>query len=91
MKERIMEQLKGMKKRIFAVLTVASVMALTSVTVFASDPSTANQFAVDWTGVDFSGIVTGITGALPFIIPTVVGFIGLRKGIQFVRGMLKGA
>jgi hypothetical protein len=58
--------------------------------VFA-DSSTANQFAVDWTGVDFSGIVSGITSALPFVIVPVIGFIGLRKGIQFVRGMLKGA
>jgi len=53
--------------------------------------TTSSDFAIDWTGVDFSPIVEGVTGALPFIIIPVIGFIGLRKGIQFAKGMLKGA
>jgi hypothetical protein len=81
-----------MKKRIFAVMTVLLTMAVMTVTAMASDPVTAaNPFVVDWTGVDFTIIVDGIMAVIPFLLPVVIGFIGLRKGIQWATRTLKGA
>ena len=36
------------------------------------------------TGEMMQGVLTQITGLLPVVIPVMVGFIGLRKGIQFL-------
>ncbi len=38
-----------------------------------------------------SGVLKEITGMLPVVIPVLVGFIALRKGISFVRGILASA
>ncbi|MBR4016824.1 MAG: hypothetical protein IKK11_03320 [Oscillospiraceae bacterium] len=52
------------------------------------------------TAVDLSTIVTAdmlggvldqITGLLPVVLPVMIGFIALRKGISFVIGMLHSA
>jgi hypothetical protein len=83
--------MSAMKKRIFTVIAAATVIVLTAVPALAADATTVNPFVIDWSGVDFNPVIEGITTALPFIIVPVIGFIGLRKGIQFVRGMLKGA
>lgn len=37
------------------------------------------------------GVLTQITGLLPVVIPVMVGFIGLRKGISFLQGVLHSA
>lgn len=38
-----------------------------------------------------SGVLDEIIGLLPVIIPVMIGFIALRKGISFVLGMLRSA
>lgn len=37
------------------------------------------------------GVLTQITGLLPVVMPVMVGFIGLRKGISFIQGVLHSA
>jgi len=43
------------------------------------------------TGEMLSGVLDEIVGLLPTCIPVMIGFIGLRKGIAFIRGILKSA
>ena len=38
-----------------------------------------------------SGVLDEIVALLPICIPVMVGFIALRKGISFVRGILRSA
>ena len=38
-----------------------------------------------------SGVLDEIVGLLPICIPVMIGFIGLRKGIGFIRGILQSA
>ena len=38
-----------------------------------------------------SGVLDQITGVLPVVIPTMISFIAIRKGISFVLGMLRSA
>ena len=38
-----------------------------------------------------SGVLDEIVGLLPVILPTMIGFIALRKGISFVLNMLHSA
>ena len=37
------------------------------------------------------GVLEEIVGLLPIVIPVLIGFIGLRKGIAFVRSILHSA
>lgn len=38
-----------------------------------------------------NGVLTQITGLLPVVLPVMVTFIGLRKGISFLQGVLHSA
>ena len=38
-----------------------------------------------------NGVLDQIVGILPVVIPVMVGFIGLRKGISFLQGALHSA
>lgn len=38
-----------------------------------------------------SGVLDEIIGLLPTVIPVMIGFIGLRKGISFLQGVLHSA
>lgn len=38
-----------------------------------------------------NGVLDEIVGLLPVILPTMIGFIALRKGIGFVQSVLRGA
>lgn len=38
-----------------------------------------------------SGVLGEITGLLPTVIPVMVSFIALRKGISFLQGVLHSA
>lgn len=38
-----------------------------------------------------SGVLDEIIGLLPVCIPVLIGFIGLRKGISFIRNILHSA
>lgn len=38
-----------------------------------------------------SGVLDEIVNMLPVVIPVMVGFIALRKGISFLEGVLRSA
>lgn len=38
-----------------------------------------------------SGVLNEITGLLPVCIPTMINFIGIRKGISFLQSILHSA
>lgn len=38
-----------------------------------------------------SGVLDEIVGLLPIVVPVMISFIALRKGISFVMGMLRAA
>lgn len=38
-----------------------------------------------------SGVLDQLTSLIPVVIPTVVGFIAIRKGLSFVLGSIKKA
>lgn len=38
-----------------------------------------------------SGVLSEITDLLPVIIPVMIGFIAVRKGIAFLRSILQSA
>ncbi len=37
------------------------------------------------------GVLDEITGLLPIVIPVMIGFIALRKGIAFIQSILHSA
>ncbi len=37
------------------------------------------------------GVLDEIVGVLPVCLPVAIGFIGIRKGISFVLGVLRSA
>ena len=43
------------------------------------------------TGDMIGGVLDEVVGLLPIVIPVLIGFIGLRKGISFVRNILHSA
>lgn len=43
------------------------------------------------TGEMLTGVLDEVVGLLPVCIPVMIGFIALRKGISFIRGILKSA
>lgn len=53
--------------------------------------STSNTVATAISGTDLSGILNEIISLLPVVLPVVVGFIGVRKGISFLIGSLRRA
>ena len=38
-----------------------------------------------------SGVLSEITGLLPVVVPVMIGFIAVRKGISFLQGVMRGA
>ena len=38
-----------------------------------------------------NGVLDEITGLLPIVIPVMIGFIAIRKGISFLQGILHAA
>lgn len=40
---------------------------------------------------DLNGVLTEITSLLPVVIPVVIGYIALRKGISFLFSTLRAA
>lgn len=43
------------------------------------------------TGDMASGVLDEVLGLLPILIPVMIGFIGIRKGISFLQGVLHRA
>ena len=38
-----------------------------------------------------SGVLNEVVGLLPVVVPVMIGFIALRKGISFLQGILHSA
>ena len=53
--------------------------------------ATATGLASIVTADMLKGVLTEVTGLLPVVIPVMVGFIALRKGIAFVQSTLHSA
>lgn len=43
------------------------------------------------TATMLNGVLEEVIGLLPVVIPVMVGFIALRKGIAFIQGVLHSA
>lgn len=43
------------------------------------------------TSTMLQGVLNEVTGVLPTVIPVLITFIAIRKGISFVIGELRGA
>ncbi len=43
------------------------------------------------TGTMLQGVLAEITSLLPIVIPVIISFIAIRKGISFLIGTLRGA
>lgn len=41
--------------------------------------------------ISLSGVLNEVVGLLPIVIPVIVSFIALRKGISFLQGILHSA
>lgn len=60
-------------------------------------PNLVNSIAADTilntviTGTMLEGVLSEIVGLLPTVLPVVITFLGIRKGISFVIGMLRSA
>lgn len=57
--------------------------------MFLTDPATGLSGIV--TTQMMSGVLDEILGLLPVVIPVMIGFIGLRKGISFLQSVLHSA
>ena len=53
--------------------------------------STAYEALIDVSGVDFNIVLNEMISLLPAILPVVLTYIGFRKGLNFLLGMLRGA
>ena len=42
-------------------------------------------------GANISGVLDEVIGLLPVVLPVMIGFLAIRKGISFVLGMLRSA
>ena len=51
----------------------------------------ASSLATIVTADMLGGVLDEIVALLPVIIPVMIGFIGLRKGISFLQGVLHSA
>ena len=59
--------------------------------IVLTSATTSSTVATAISGVDLTGILNEIISLLPVILPVVVGFIGVRKGISFLIGSLRRA
>lgn len=60
-------------------------------TMFLTGAATSSALADVVTAEMLSGVLDQIVALLPVVIPVMIGFIGLRKGISFVQGILHSA
>lgn len=82
--------IKG-KGMILLAMVLMFTMVMTS-TVFATvTPVPVQQLKDVVTSDMMSGVLDQIVGLLPVVIPVMIGFIALRKGIVFLRDVLHSA
>lgn len=88
-----MNILKGLEKAKLAldnaiVAGTAGAVGLGVVGINASAEAVSPK--IDLTGVNFDGLVTAITEAVPQVLPVVVTVVGIRKAISFIIGTIRG-
>lgn len=59
--------------------------------IFAATADTANTVSGVVTQQMLQGVLDEVLGLLPTCLPVMITFIGIRKGIAFVRSMLQSA
>lgn len=59
--------------------------------LFLLTSSAANTVATAINGVDLSVMLEEVVSLLPAVLPTLVGFMAVRKGISFLIGSLRRA
>ena len=100
MKEKIMERLNDARTRLGEIQTSTKVCAALATLPVLAAPVFAEGETGSTTSAQLSSIVTSnmiggvldeIIGLLPTILPVMIGFIALRKGISFVLNMLHSA
>ena len=57
----------------------------------ASEGTTSGVLSKVVTQQMMSGVLDEILGVLPVCLPVMITFIGIRKGISFVTGVLRAA
>ncbi len=57
----------------------------------AAESGTSGVLAKVVTQQMMSGVLDEIIGVLPVCLPVMITFIGIRKGISFVTGVLRAA
>lgn len=57
----------------------------------ASEGTTSGVLSKVVTAQMMSGVLDEIIGVLPVCLPVMITFIGIRKGISFVVGVLRAA
>ena len=70
-----------------AVGSAAVGISTMAVSAFAEGGSSPT---IDLTGVNFDGLVSAITNAVPQVLPVVVTVVGIRKAISFIIGTIRG-
>lgn len=56
------------------------------------DATATAQTLVEVVNADMlNGVLDQVIGLLPVVIPVMIGFIALRKGISFIQGILHSA
>lgn len=43
------------------------------------------------TAIPLSGVLSEVVDLLPIVLPVIIGFIAIRKGISFIQSVLHGA
>ena len=46
---------------------------------------------IDLAGIDLMTVMDEIKALIPSVLPVIIAFIGLRKGLSFVKSSLRGA
>lgn len=52
---------------------------------------TATTLSTIVTADMLKGVLSEITGLLPVVVPVMIGFIAIRKGISFLKSVMQGA
>ena len=82
---------QAVRRYIVPALILCCVLAM-SMVAFAEGETTASTTLQGVVTQDMiKGVLNEIIGLLPVVLPTMIGFIALRKGISFVMGMLHSA
>ena len=59
--------------------------------LLANSGTTGSALYQAVSGANISGVLDEVIGLLPTVLPVMIGFLAIRKGISFVLGMLRSA